>query len=151
MLTTRWQPFGSQGLWSEMNRLRDEMDRVFGRYGVGNGPGQRTPVTPAFNLWRDEDNLYCEAELPGLNLDDLEIYASGGNQLTVKGKREAPSLDEATWHRRERGQGGFARVIALPEEIDADKVEAEFRHGVLCVKLPKSEAAKPRRIEVKTG
>ena len=149
MLATRWQPFVPGNLWSEVNRLRDEMDRVVGQFGRGNGRNRPAVLAPALNLWQDADNLYCEAELPGMDLNELEIYAAGGNQLTIKGKREMPSHEEATWHRRERGQGDFTRVITLPEEIDPDKVTAEFRYGVLCVTLPKSEAAKPRRIEVK--
>lgn len=151
MLATRWQPFGLEDVWSEMNRLHEEMNQLFGRYGLGESRGQVAPTCPALNLWQDEDNLYCEAELPGMELDELEIYLTGGNQLTIKGKREAPSHEKGTWHRRERGQGNFSRVLTLPQEVDADRIQAEFRNGVLCVTLPKREEAKPRRIEVKAG
>jgi len=151
MLATRWQPFGLGALWTEMDRLQGEMNRLFDRYGLGNGRRELAAGYPAMNLWQDEENLYCEAELPGMDLKDLEIYVTGGNQLTVKGKREAPSHENGVWHRRERGYGSFARVVTLPHDVDAEKVEAEFCNGVLCVTLPKQEECKPRRIEVKAS
>jgi len=149
MWTTRWQPFGLGNIWSEMNRLQSEMNRLFDRYGFADGGRRPAPAYPALNLWQDADNLYLEAELPGMELSDLEILVSGGNQLSLKGKREAPSVEKGAWHRQERGYGCFTRSITLPQEVDADKVEAEFQHGVLCVTLPRREGAKPRRIEVK--
>jgi HSP20 family protein len=132
-----------------MNRLQTEMNRLFDRFGTDNGGRRVAPTYPAMNLWQDADNLYVEAELPGMELSDLEIYVSGGNQLSLKGKREAPSMETGAWHRQERGYGSFTRAITLPHDVDAEKVEAQFNHGVLCVTLPKSEGTKPRRIEVK--
>jgi HSP20 family protein len=142
MLATRWQP------WAEMNRLSREMDRLFGRSGNGMGRPVSVGSFPALNVWEDDDNLYTEAELPGFNLDDLEIYVTG-NQLAIKGERRAPEQNGGAWHRQECGYGKFTRMIELPGEVDGDKVSAEFRNGVLSITLPKSEAAKPRRIEVK--
>jgi len=144
MLATRWQP------WAEMNRLSREMDRLFGRSGNGMGRPVSVGSFPALNVWEDDDNLYAEAELPGFNLDDLEIYVTG-NQLTIKGERRAPEQNGGTWHRQERGYGKFTRMIELPGDVDGDKVSAEFRNGVLSITLPKSEVAKPRRIEVKAN
>jgi HSP20 family protein len=132
-----------------MNRLQGEMNRLFDRFGLENGGRRSAPAYPALNLWQDGDNLYVEAELPGMELNDLEMYVSGGNQLSLKGKREAPSIEKGAWHRQERGYGSFTRAITLPQNVDADKVKAEFKHGVLCVTLPKTEDTKPRRIEVK--
>lgn len=144
MLSTRWQP------WAEMNRLRNEMDRLFGRYGFQQQPRRfGASVFPPLNLWEDDDNLYIEAELPGFELDDLEIYVTGGNQLSIKGERKAPKLENGSWHRRERGFGSFSRVIELPSTVDNEHVTAEFKHGVLTITLAKSEQVKPRRIEVK--
>lgn len=141
MLSTRWEP------WSEMNRLSREVERMFGRA----LPGRSADVSafPAMNVWEDADHLRAEAELPGFQLSELEIYVTG-NQLTIKGQRLPPQHDSGTWHRRERGYGKFARVIELPCDIDGDRVTAEFQHGVLSITLPKSEAVKPRRIEIKT-
>ena len=69
--------------------------------------------------------------------------------LTIKGERKTPSFDQGGWHRRERGYGRFNRTLELPTDVESDKVEAHFKHGVLLIELPKREEAKPRRIEVK--
>mgnify|MGYP003572900407 FL=1 len=144
MLSTRWQP---RGMWSEMNRLREEMDRVMG----GNGLRRVSQsVYPPLNLWGDDESLYVEAELPGFELSDLEIFVSGDNQLSIQGERKPPEHEGGTWHRQERGFGNFSRMIELPEPVDADKVSAEFSNGVLTITMPKREEAKPRRIKVKS-
>ena len=102
------------------------------------------------NVWEDNDTVFVEAELPGLDLKDLEIYVTGRNQLTLKGERKQNPPEQAVWHREERGTGSFARVLTLPVQVDADKVDARFENGVLLVKLAKHEAAKPRKITVKS-
>ncbi|MBN2294808.1 MAG: Hsp20/alpha crystallin family protein, partial [Pirellulales bacterium] len=81
-------------------------------------------------------------------LDDLEIYVTGGNQLTLKGKREAPAVEDGTWHRRERSFGSFSRAMTLPCGVDADKVDAILKDGVLTVTLPKMQQSKQRRIAI---
>jgi HSP20 family protein len=134
---------------AEMNRLSNQMEQVFGRF---NGGGRQTLAPteyPPINLWEDEERVYAEAELPGMKLDDLEIFVTGGNQLTISGERKEPAGNGAAWHRRERGYGRFTRVIELPGAVDEDKVEAQFKLGVLTITLPKREEAKPRRIAVK--
>jgi HSP20 family protein len=133
-----------------MNRLHDEMNRLFGRY--SNGVREFSAGGyPPLNLWEDEDNLYVEAELPGFQLDDLEMYVTGDNQLSVKGQRKQPELGKGTWHRQERGYGAFSRLIELPGAVESEKVSAEFRNGVLTITLPKRAETKPRRIEVKAS
>jgi HSP20 family protein len=92
-----------------------------------------------------------EAELPGLELNDLEIYVTGENTLSVKGERKQPGVTAGTWHRQERGYGAFSRLIELPCLVNSDTVSAEFQHGVLTVTMPKREEARPRRITVKTS
>jgi HSP20 family protein len=127
------------------------MERYFGRNG-GNGSRQLAAATfPALNLWEDNDNLFVEAELPGLELYDLEIYVNGDNQLTIKGERKRPAVEGGTWHRQERGYGTFSRLIELPQEVNADRVTAEFKNGILTITLPKREEIKPRRIQVKVN
>ncbi|MCM2370313.1 Hsp20/alpha crystallin family protein [Aporhodopirellula aestuarii] len=142
MLATRWEP------WTELNRLSREMDRLFCRGGIGGALSVGS--FPALNVWGDDDNVYAEAELPGFCMDDVEIYVTG-NQLTIKGERKPPQREGGTWHRQERGYGKFSRMVELPGDIDSDSVSAEFKDGVLHVTLPKSEAVKPRRIEVKAS
>jgi HSP20 family protein len=149
MLMTRWQPYTD--LWGKMSQLRDEMDRLFESFGLGDGGWPTLTVAyPAVNVWEDGENVYAEAELPGMELSDLEIYVTGGNQLTIKGERKPWNPGQGFWHRQERGFGAFTRLIGLPYDVDADKVEARFHNGVLTITMPKSETAKPRKITVKT-
>ena len=106
------------------------------------------PAYPALNIWEDDDSMYVEAELPGFNIDDIEMYVTGENQLSLKGQRQRPQREGGTWHRQERGFGAFSRSLELPSPVDGDKVNAELTNGVLTITLPKKEAARPRRIEV---
>jgi HSP20 family protein len=144
MFLTRWQPLHELHL--EMDRLHREMDRLFNRFGDG---WSFSPVYPAMNVWQDENNVFVEAEVPGFELSDLEIYVTGGNQLTVRGERKKPELQGGSWHRQERPIGQFSRVITLPLPVDPDNVEAHLSLGVLTIRLPKRAEVKPRRIEVK--
>jgi|SRR5579875_1334744 HSP20 family protein len=149
MLMTRWQPYTS--LWDELNRFQEEMNRLFDSFGLRDGSWPTFAVAyPAVNVWEDDEHVYAEAELPGMELDDLEIYVTGGNQLTIKGERKQPAVNQGVWHRQERGFGSFSRLISLPVDVDADKVEARLCNGVLTITMPKSETAKPRKIAVKT-
>lgn len=147
MLTTRWKPLGM--VWSEMNQLQEETEQWLSRFGTNDPRRVVHSVYPPLNLWEDDNNLYVEAELPELELTDLEIFVTGDNQLSIKGERKHPELGKGTWHRRERGHGGFSRVGKLPQYVDSDKVTAELRHGVLTITLPKRKEAKTRRIEAK--
>jgi len=140
---SRWQPFS----WSTLREFQDEMMLVRERFAAGNHPALASTYPP-LNIWADSDKVYAEAELPGMQLDHLEIYVADENQLTIQGERRQRELDNGVWCGQERGFGPFSRTILLPVKVDADKVEARFDHGVLFVTLPKNEAAKPRRIRV---
>jgi len=131
--------------------LRREMDNLFGSLGRG---FDRLPLFgprgfPALNLWEDGNHLYAEAEVPGLNMQDLEVHVVG-NELTIKGRR--PGLDgkNLTYHRRERGVGEFTRFLTLPVEVNQDRVEAVLKDGVLTITMPKAESAKARKITVRS-
>lgn len=128
--------------------FQNNMGRLFDDFFPG-FETRRTCGFPALNLWEDGDRLFVEAELPGLTIDDLDIEVMG-DELTIKGRREAPSDEGLNYHRRERGVGEFARLVTLPVSIDPSKVEASLKNGVLTVTLPKAEIAKARKIEVKT-
>lgn len=147
-MLSRWQPFSD--VQSEMQRLHDEMNRLFGRHGNGAREFARRAYPP-LNVWEDDSNFYVEAELPGFNLDDLEMYVTGDNQLSIKGERKQPELEKGSWHRQERGYGSFGRLMELPGVVNSDNVSAEFKDGVLTVTLPKQQEAKPRRIQVRTN
>jgi HSP20 family protein len=147
MMTTAWEPFTN--MWGELNRFRNQMDRLFESYGFDDAGWRGLAVAyPPVNIRDDSDHVYAEAELPGLQLNDLEIYVTGGNQLTLKGQRNGPAAKNGVWHRQERGFGAFMRVITLPIAVNAEKIEARFCNGVLTITMPKDESAKPRRITV---
>lgn len=142
MLSPRWPSL--REMTTEMNQLHREMNRLFGRFTV-----PYSAAWPALNVWEDENAFYAEAELPGMELSDLEIEVADGNRLTLKGERKAPLVEKGAWHRQERTYGQFERSVELPSVVDIDQIEARLAHGVLLVRLPKSEKAKARRIEVK--
>jgi len=146
MFLTRFHPFGGQtgSVAQHFNRLQNEFERLWGndRFVWG----QRT--FPAVNVWEQDETLHLEAELPGLELNDLEIFVTGQNQLTIKGERKLPAPEKATQHRQERAYGNFVRTLTLPFPVDDSKVEARLENGILKVRLPKHEAARPRKITV---
>jgi HSP20 family protein len=145
MLTTLWHPF----LGESWTRFHHDMNRLFERYAAPMTTGPALAYSyPPLNVWEDGDNVYAEAELPGMQQDQLQIFVTGGDQLILEGDRQAVQPEEGIWHRRERAFGKFRRELTLPVPVDADKVDARFEHGVLLITLPKSEAARPRRITV---
>jgi HSP20 family protein len=117
--------------------------------GYGGATAYGAAAYPPLNMWEDGDNVHITAELPGLSMEELEIYVTGNNQLTIKGERKVQLPEKAIRHRQERGFGKFSRVLTLPFAVDAEKVEARLEHGVLDLKLAKHESAKPRKIHVK--
>jgi HSP20 family protein len=128
-------------LFGEVNRIQDQFTRLLGNNQAGAGP--------AINVWSDEHAYYAESDLPGVDPVSLEITVTDGNQLLIRGERKPVEPDGAVWLRQERPSGGFSRSLTLPTLVDADKVEAKIELGVLKLTLPKSEAAKPRKIAVK--
>lgn len=136
-------------LWREMDRLQQDMNRLFGDLSVNRV--RRAPSFPAVNIWAGEDSALITAEIPGLSKDDLEINVTGDN-LTLSGVRKFEELPEGTrYHRRERKYGEFNRSIQLPYSVDVNKVKATFKNGVLKVELPRVEAEKPKKISVKAA
>lgn len=133
-----------------MHELRRELDRLFDNFVPGELFGTRPTAFPALNAWEDGERLMIEAEVPGLKLDDLEITVKG-NELMLKGTRPAVEDEQTVYHRRERGCGEFARYVTLPVDVDADRVEAALKNGVLTIVLPKAEKARARKITVKTA
>lgn len=147
MFGIRWQPMGVGR--SDWSRLQNEMDRLLERFSVNLPRGCAHTVYPALNLWEDNEKVWVEAELPGFELNELEIYVNGGKQLTIKGERKQAAQEGGVWHRQERSFGNFERALELPHDVDADKVSAELKQGVLTITLPKREEVKPHRIAVK--
>ena len=141
--------FGSFRPFDELNRMRRQMDRIMDAMreqpaSVVGGAG----VFPAINLTEDDHFFYIRAELPGVAAQDLDIQATARN-LTITGERKlVVETGSAKYHRREREGGRFSRAFALPKEIDTERVEARMQNGILTLKVPKAESAKPRRINI---
>ena len=140
--------FDFRSAFEELDRIRRQMDEIFGDLDrrpqrlLGSG------VFPLVNLTEDKDNYYVRAELPGMKSEDINISATG-NSLSISGERKIPSEgDDVRYHRRERTAGTFSRVLALPGEVDVDKIEAKHVNGILTVTIPKAEAAKPKQITI---
>jgi HSP20 family protein len=96
----------------------------------------------------DEHGVVIRAELPGVDKQDVSVGVENG-VLTLAGERKTDKeLEEGTAYRRERFHGSFRRSFSLPDEVDTDQIAASFKDGVLEIRLPKSERAKPRKIEV---
>ncbi len=127
-----------------MQRMQSEMNRLFDRFG-----DDGLATFPAINVREEENALSIEAELPGMNLEDLEIFVTGNSQLTIKGERKAFIPKKGTQHRQERAFGQFVCTLTLPFPVDDSKVEAHLDNGILRINLPKHEAARPRKIAVK--
>jgi HSP20 family protein len=142
--------FGYRTPQHPLRQLRDEMDRLWTGF-LGPTADGLLPTAfrsqPAVNVWEKDEVLLVEMELPGVKNDELDISVAGG-ELSVKVNRSEAVQKGVTYHRRERPVGSFARVVRLPVEVDAERVEAELRDGVLLITLPKAESAKPRKINV---
>jgi HSP20 family protein len=132
-----------------MERLRREMNRLFSGWPTG-ARLSAAPSYPAMNVWRDENSAIVTAELPGVLLEHIDISVED-DTLTLRGDRQPEEEEGATYHRRERRFGGFARAFRLPFHVDAGKVKAEFRNGLLTIVLPRAEADKPKKIAITSG
>jgi HSP20 family protein len=139
-----WDPF------HDLGRLQGELDQLFEVTGLGRPfLAQRERRFPLVNVVTNERESILYAELPGVELKDLEITLSG-NSLTLKGERKADGdVPEEKYYRRERGAGPFGRSVELPHKVDADRVQATLENGILKILLPKAPEVQPRRIEVK--
>ncbi len=134
--------------FTELERMKRQMDRLM--EGLG-GPNQRpyAGVFPLINLTETKDSFFIRAELPGVGSGDLDIQATA-NSISITGERKLPAeKKDASWHRREREAGQFSRMIAMPSEVDPNKVDASMVNGILTVVVPKAEVAKPRQIAVR--
>jgi HSP20 family protein len=130
-----------------MDQLQREMNRLFNA--TSTGRVINSPSYPAINIWTNEDGQLISAEMPGIHPDDIDIDVTG-DALSISGERKPDEVaKEARYHRRERNYGTFSRTIQLPFMVDTNKVEANFKNGVLLITLPRAEADKPKKITIK--
>lgn len=138
----------------ELRSLQDEVNRLFGSTMSRGGSDEGTfggGWSPRVDIYENKDNLVIEAELPGMNPENVDISIEN-NVLTIQGKREFEKKDEGdNFHRVERHYGSFTRSFTLPPTVNSEDASADFENGVLKLSLAKREEAKPRRIEIKAG
>ncbi len=158
---TRWDPFGT---FSEVTPLREVMNRLMedawirpgGMWSQGTGQtgqgAQEGVRSFACDLYETDDAYVLTAPLPGLKPEDLEVTLQG-NTLTVSGevKPREQEREQGGYRVRERRYGRFFRQVTLPGTIQDDQIQASLEHGVLTVRVPKSEAMRSRRIQIQPG
>ena len=143
-----WPSFGFADFgraYAPHAQLRRELDRLFGDF-----ERSATPSTSTLSFEDDGSNFVLRADVPGLTENDFQINLAG-NTLTLKGERKLEAPEGHTVHRRERSAFRFARSLELPARVDAEKVTATLKHGVLTLTLPKAAEAQPRQIAVKAA
>ena len=151
MAVTRWSPFG------ELNQLQDRMNQLFSDvYGRSPSSGRSDEGLMTTGSWAPPVDIYQSAErelvlkveLPGLNPEDIELTVNN-DTLTLKGEKKfSNEVKEDQYHRIERPYGTFARSFSLPSSVDATRISAEHKNGVLTVRLPAREEAKPRHVKI---
>ncbi|MFA6636361.1 MAG: Hsp20/alpha crystallin family protein [Candidatus Omnitrophota bacterium] len=141
-----WQPFGElESLQSEMNKL---FDLSLGRWPGRSSGLMESAWSPTVDVLESKDNVMVKADIPGLKKEDIDISVHG-DTLTIKGeKKNEKDVKEKNYVKTERFYGSFNRAFTLPSEVDAGKVKASYKEGVLEITLPKKEDAKPKQIKV---
>ena len=141
MTIIRWDPF------REMTSLQSRVDRLADSL----WPGRPESWVPTVDVFDTAEAVVLKAELPGMKIADIQIEVDD-NVLTIKGERTfEEKVDNERYYRVERRYGSFQRSLALPQGVKADDIDATYEDGILEVTVPKSEAVKPRRIEVQAG
>ena len=139
----------SRDPWSvldELMTLRGDFNRMFDEgYGRGRDVG-----FPLMNVWTSESDLVVDLEIPGIDPNSVEITVLG-DELSISGSRQRPDVETEAYLRKERFEGQFERTVALPFRVNSAEVSASCRNGVLRITLPRAEADKPRRIDVKAA
>jgi HSP20 family protein len=146
MTLVRWDPLRDMAALSERINRAFSDDRAF----LG-GNGAYGAWMPAVDIFERDDNVILRAELPGMNREDIDVSIENG-LLTLHGERRREAeFDEGHAHRLERVHGSFTRTFVLPATVDASGVAASYKDGVLEVVLPKSEASKPKKVQIQAA
>ena len=145
MAIVRFEPF--RGMTATQNQFDRFLREAFSP-AAGEGEVSTRTWAPPVDIYENGDNLVLKAELPGINPDDVEIRVED-NTLYLKGERKfEKEVKEQSYHRVERSYGAFTRTFSLPNSVDADKVTANYKDGVLTLTMPKKEEAKPKTIKI---
>lgn len=139
MTLVRWEPF------RDLLNLHARLAAV-----PGNGDDSYGSWAPAVDIFERGDDLLIRAEIPGVEKDDIDINVEN-NTLSIRGqRRREKECDEDRTYRTERVFGSFVRTFSLPRTVDSSRISASYRNGVLELRLPKAEEAKPKRIEIQS-
>ncbi len=135
-------------LFGTMNLLQKKLNSLYGDYGRSQDYAwEFSQGSPRTNLYDNPDHFEIRAEVPGLGKEDLNVKIQG-NYLELTGTRTTDAPDGYQIHKTERGEGTFSRTFTLPMDVDATRAEATLKNGILYLVLPKSEAAKPKKITI---
>jgi HSP20 family protein len=151
MTITRWDPF------RELEDMNERLNRVFGRSALATAPAATTQGlfsfdwAPSVDIAETADAFEIKAELPDVKKEDVKVSVEDG-ELRISGERKRDKDEKGKkFHRIERSYGSFMRSFALPPNVDDTKLAAEYKDGVLNVRLPKTEQVKPKAIAVKVS
>lgn len=138
--------------FTDLLRLQEQLASLLGASPENRAlGGWSSGVYPPIDIFRKQDAAVVRAELPGVRPEDLTITVEG-QQLTLSGERKpAETADKMAFYRRERPWGKFSRSIRLPDDLDMERIEAQYRNGVLTLTVPVAAASKPRQISVKAA
>ena len=146
-----WRPFSDLTRWErDMERMMDNFfDRRMRQWWPEKWFGSEGATTaPALDIYEDKDDLVVKAELPGLDKDNVEVNLTD-HALIIKGeKKKEEETRQENYFRSERSYGTFVRSLQLPKDVQADKVKATFKNGILEIRMPKTEEAKAKEIKV---
>lgn len=152
MSLVRWDPF------SELEQVSDRLNRIFGRSELARRAGEagKDAMTvfdwaPSVDVIETPEEYQIKAELPEVKKEDVKVSVQNG-VLRIEGERKQEKEEKGKkFHRVERSYGSFLRTFTLPENIDDGKTSAEFKDGVLNVRMPKSAEAKPKSVQIKVS
>jgi HSP20 family protein len=155
-MADRWLRLHRLDPFCDLLDVQQEINRAFDTYFGPRtaplpAPGAERAWAPPLDVYETKDDLVVSAELPGVREKDVQLSLVG-EVLTLRGQRlPAPEVREEQYHRIERWSGAFERRLQLPIPVQADRVRASYRDGVLEIRLPKVEEIKPREIKIQVG
>ena len=151
MSIVRWDPF------RELEDMSERLNRVFGRSALSRAEGASRDTlavfdwSPTVDIVETPEEFQIKAELPEVKKEDVKVSVEGG-VLRIEGERKQEKEEKGKkYHRIERSYGTFLRTFTLPDNVNEGNVQAEFKDGLLNVRLRKAEKAKPKSIEVKVA
>lgn len=155
MTLVRWQPRSSMRTWEpfhNLDSLQSDMNRLF-NWAFGQTAGDSLTDSnwvPPVDVIQEGDRFRVRVDMPGMKKDEIEITLDG-DTLTVRGEKKRESeTKQDDYYRAERLYGTFQRSLTLPDHVDAEKIEANYKDGVLDITIPKTESAKPKQIKIQS-